>query len=105
MIIAVIAVRVMKVAVNKVVDVIAMWHGFVAAVGTVNMSCLMTDAAVVRRALVRVLGSYFKRVFIHVARMHVVQMAVMKIVNVITMRNGGVAARRPVLVSVFAGMF
>ncbi|MCR6475192.1 hypothetical protein NU688_03400 [Variovorax sp. ZS18.2.2] len=104
MIIAMIPVRMMKVTVNQVVDVIAMRHGFVAAVGTVNMPCLMTRAAMVRRALIGIRDRDFKGVFVHVAVVHVVQMAVMQIVDMVTVRDGGVAARRSMLVRVFAGV-
>lgn len=103
-IIAVIPVWMMKVTINQVVKVIAMRHGFVAAVGSVNMPCLMTGAAVVRRALVGVRDRYFKRVLVHMAVVHVVQIAVMQIVDMVTMRDGGVAARRAMLVRVFAGV-
>ncbi|MDQ0012178.1 hypothetical protein J2W23_000542 [Variovorax boronicumulans] len=92
MIIAMIPVWVMKVTVNQVVDVIAMRHGFVAAVGTMNMSCLMPLAAMVRRALIGIRDRYFKGVFVNVAVVHVVQMAVMQIVDMVTMRDGRVAA-------------
>ncbi|MDQ0015392.1 putative membrane protein [Variovorax boronicumulans] len=94
----------MKVTVNQIVDVIAMGNGFVAAVGSVSMARLMPGAAMVWRALVGILGGYFERVFIHVAFMQVVQMAVVQVVDVVTMGNGGVAARRPVLVRMFAGV-
>ncbi|MDQ0032912.1 indole-3-glycerol phosphate synthase [Variovorax boronicumulans] len=104
MIIAMVPVWMMKVAVNQVVDVIAMRHGFMAAVGTVNMSRLMTRAAMVRRALIGIRGRDLKGVLVNVAIVHVVQMAVMQIVDMVAVRDGGVAARRSMLMSVFAGV-
>jgi len=103
-IIAMIPVWMVKVTVNQVVDVIAMRHGFVAAIGTVNMPCLMTRAAMVRRALVGVRGRDFEGVLVNVAVVHVVQVIVMQIVDMVAVRDGGVAARRAMLMRVFAGV-
>ncbi|MDQ0039676.1 hypothetical protein J2W33_000556 [Variovorax boronicumulans] len=103
-IIAMVPVWMMKVAVNQVVDVIAMRHGFMAAVGTVNMSRLMTRAAMVRRALIGIRGGDVEGVLVNVAIVHMVQMAVMQIVDMVAVRDGGVAARRAMLMRVFAGV-
>lgn len=47
-----VAVRMMQVAVDQIVDMIAVWHRFVTASGPVHMARIMTTAPMLRRALV-----------------------------------------------------
>ncbi len=53
-VVAVIAVRVVQVAIDEIVDVIAVRHGFVSAARAMDVVGSMTGAAVVRRAPVGV---------------------------------------------------
>ena len=57
MIVAVAAMRVVQVPVDEVVDVVAVRHRFVAAVGTVLMRVFVSGALMTGAALVRVLGA------------------------------------------------
>ena len=100
MVVAVVAVRVVQVAIDEVVNVVAMRHGFVAATGTVYMSRFVAAAVVVRRAGIRVGGADGDAVFIDVVAVRMVQVAVVQIVNVAVVLDGGVAAVRAVLVRV-----
>ena len=99
-VVAVVAVRVVQVPIDEVIDVVAMWHRFVTAAGAMDVSCFVAAAVVVGRAGVRVGGADSDAVFIDVAAVRVVQVAVVQVVNVAVVLDGGVAAARAVLVRV-----
>ena len=92
MVVAVVAVRVVQVANNEVVGVVAMRYGFVSAAGAVYMSRFVAVAVMIWGADVRVGGADGDAVFIDVVAVRVVQVAVVL--------DGGVAAARAVLVCV-----
>ena len=98
-IVAVVAVRVVKVAGNPIVDVVAMRHRLVPAAGAVYVSCLMRTTAVVRGAVFGVLARYLDHVFVDMIFMRVVEVAIMQIVGIAAMADGGMSAARsmPVL--------
>lgn len=54
-IVAMIAMRVMQVAIDQIVDVITMWHGLVPASRSMHMAGLMAGALMRRRAAIGVL--------------------------------------------------
>ena len=88
MVVAVIAVLVMQTAVDNVVDVIAVRYGFVAATFAVNVAV----AGVNRMAAVRIGFIDAQGVFIVVAVVLMVQVAVMQIIDVAFVFDGSVAA-------------
>ncbi|MBB5443753.1 MULTISPECIES: hypothetical protein [unclassified Paraburkholderia] len=96
-----IAVRMVQVAVDQVVDVIAMRYRIVAACRPVDMSRLMTAA--VGSTLIRIFCAHLHPVFVHVIAMGMVQVTIMQIVNVIAMPYRSVSAVRTVLM-VMMGM-
>ena len=100
MVVAVVAVRVVQVAIDEVVNVVAMRHRFMTAAGAVNVPGFVAAAVVVGRAGVRVGGADGDAVFIDVVAVRVVQVAVVQVVNVAVVLDGGVAAARAVLVRV-----
>jgi hypothetical protein len=65
MIVAMIAVRMVQVVVNEIVDVIAVRHSLMSATGTVYMRGLVTLASVVRCAAIRVLRTDFQGMLLH----------------------------------------
>jgi len=77
-----VAVRMVKMAVDQVIDMVPVWHGFVPASGPVNMAGFVSATVVVRGASVGVLLTDFESVFIHMPRMWMMQMAVMEKVDV-----------------------
>ena len=87
-VVAVVAVLVVQAAVYDVVGVVAVRHGFVAAAFSVNMAA----TGLHRVAAVGVGGVYIEAVFVVVAVVFVVQVAVMDVVNVVTVFDCGVAA-------------
>jgi hypothetical protein len=77
---------------------IAMRHCLVPTSRTVHVPGVMRAAPMLRRAAVRIGRRYLDRVLVHVILMHMVEMAVMEIVDVIAVANGCVPACRAVLV-------
>jgi hypothetical protein len=90
-----IAVRMVQPPAHEVIDVVTMRHRFVSAVRAMGVR-----AARLGRALHRVGGVDRDHVLVDVIAMHVVEMAVVKIVDVAVMANRGVSAIRTMLVRV-----
>ncbi|WP_174902454.1 hypothetical protein [Burkholderia pseudomultivorans] len=95
MIVAVVAMRVMKAAVDQIIDVIAMRNGFMPAARTVHMARLMIAA--VRRTPVRIFRADFDLVFVYVIAVRMVQVAVVEIVDVVAMLDRRMATSRTML--------
>ncbi|AOJ35023.1 hypothetical protein WJ16_26085 [Burkholderia metallica] len=95
MVVAMIAVRVMEMAVDQVVDVIAVRYLLVPAAGAVDMARLM--AAATRRALVRIVCTDLDRVLVDMIAMRMMQMAIVQIVDVVAVLDCGVSAARAML--------
>ncbi|NUY04548.1 hypothetical protein [Paraburkholderia youngii] len=95
MVIAVVAVRVMKMAVNQIIDMIAMRYWVVSAARAVDVARFMATA--VWCALVRIFCANVDLVFVHVIAVRMVQMAIVQIVYVIAMLDCGVSAARAML--------
>lgn len=101
MVVTVIAMRVMQMAVDEIIDVIAVRHRFVAAPGSVNVAWLV--ACAVGSTLIRILCAHLEPVFVHVISMGMVQVTIVQIVDVIAVLNRSVSAVRTVLM-VMMGM-
>jgi hypothetical protein len=100
MIVAMAAMRVMQMAIDEIIDVIAVRDRLVAAAGAVFVVLGVAAAVVSRRAGGRVLAADAQAVFLDPFGAHVVQVAVVQVVDVALMLDGGVATRRAVLVIV-----
>jgi hypothetical protein len=98
-VVTVVAVRVMKVAADAVIYVIAVGNRLVTAAGAVDMARLMPAALMVRRAAVGVGAGHLEHVLIDMAFMRVMEVTVVQIVDVALVTDGGVATSRPMLVS------
>jgi hypothetical protein len=103
-IITVIAMRMMEVAVDQIVDVIAVRHRFVSAVRPVNMARIMGAAMVARRTLIRIFRTDLKRVLVYMIAMRMMQVAIMQVIDMIAMFDGRVPAVRAVLMVVVGMM-
>jgi hypothetical protein len=104
-----VAVRMMKATINQIVNMVAVWHGGMAAFGAVNM---FRCAFVGRKsgcAFIRIGGINGNRVLVHVIVVRMMKMAVVKIVNVFFMPHRDVPASGAVDVSMIrmccTGMF
>jgi hypothetical protein len=94
------AVRVMKVIADEVVDVIAVRHGLVATALAVRMIGGVAAAAVLVGAAVRMRVVDLERMLVDVTLMGMVQVTVVQVVDMIAVRDAGVAAARAVAVGV-----
>ena len=101
MAIDVIAMRVMQVAIHQVIHVIAVRNSLMAAILAMHMLCLMASATLLGIAFVRIsIGDLYRMVVVAMPFMRMMQMAILKIVRVITMLDGRMPASRPVHVIV-----
>ena len=92
MIVAVVAVHVLKVTVDQVVDVIPMRNGLVTAAWPVDMVRVMPTAAVVRRAVSRVGRRDRDHVLIDVIPVRMMQVTIVEVIDVPFVNDGLVAA-------------
>jgi hypothetical protein len=74
-------------AVHQPIDMIAMRHGFMAAAGAVDMG-----AAAGAHAAIGIGGRHGDDMIINMIAMHVMQMAIVQIIDMAIMLHGGVAA-------------
>jgi hypothetical protein len=100
MIIAMISMWVMQVTINQVVHVVTMRDGFMPTSWAMHVARFMSTAVVLRRTFIRIMWRHMDHVlFNHPVVPHVVQMAVMQIVGVVTVCNRSVTATFAVNVS------
>ena len=101
MIVAVIAMWMVKMSVDKVVDVIAVRYGFVSASRAMHMIGVVPLAIMPRRATARVgVGNIQSVLFDLTVRADMMQVTVMEEVNVVAVLNAGVFAVRSMFVVV-----
>lgn len=100
MVVTVPVVRVMKMAVDEIADMVSMRHGRVTTVGAVYVIWSVAAAIVPLRARVGVFAVYRNLMLIHVVAMGVMEMAIMQVIDVAIMLNGNMTATRSVYVSV-----
>lgn len=91
-VIAMIAMRMMKPAVHEVIDVIAVRNGLMPAVGTMNMAGVVAHMTKLRRATVGIFGADVDGVLLNGVAGLMVQMAVMQVVDMIAVFDPDVAA-------------
>jgi hypothetical protein len=97
-VVAVIAVRVMKAVVHHVIEVVAMRHRLMPTIGAVLMGHIVPGCSL--RVLRRMLVVDIKRMLVDVAVVQMMQMPVVQIVDVIAMAHRDVPAARAVGVRV-----
>src|ERR1700681_2662196 len=94
-----ITVRMVQPAVYEIIDMITMRHHFMSAVWTVYVC-----AVDFRRAVHGICGVDRDDMFVHVILVHMVKMAVVKIIHMAVMANRGVPAFQAMLMSVIGMM-
>jgi hypothetical protein len=94
----VVRVRVMEVAADAVIDVIAVRNRLMAAAGSLNMACLMPSTAMVGGAVVRVVAGDFDHMLVDMALMRVMEVTIVQIIGVAAVTNGRMAAAGAMLV-------
>jgi hypothetical protein len=99
-VVAVVAVRAVKVAVDEEVDVVAVRHQVMPAALAVDVLGVMSLAVVLGSAARRVLVVYRDRVLVDVVAVRMVQVPVVQVVDVVFMHHSDVPAAGTVLVLV-----
>src|SRR5205807_2193763 len=99
-VVAVAAVRVVQMALHQVIGVVAVRHGFMAAARAVLVGLVMAAAGVLGRAFAGVLLAHRQLVLFHVLALNVVQVAIVQVIDVAVMLDGGVPAAGAVLMVV-----
>jgi hypothetical protein len=89
-----VAVRMMQMSVDEIVGVIPVRHRFVTAARTMPMRRIMSAATVVGRAAIGVGCAHLDDVLVDVIFMRVMQMTVVKIVDVAVVPNRDMTAAR-----------
>lgn len=93
-VVAMVAVGEVQVAIDEVADVVAVGHDLVSASRSVDVAPLVAGADVIRSTPHGVRRAYFDDMLVDVAVVHVVQVSIVKVVNVVAVAHGGVAATR-----------
>lgn len=93
-----VAVRVMQVAVDEVVDMVAVRYCFMAATWAVYMAGVVAAAFVLGSASIWVLGADFNDVLVDMVAVRVMEVAIVQVIDVVAVFDGGVAAVFAVLV-------
>lgn len=91
-----------QVAVDQIVDVVSVGHGLMAATGAVDVIGGVGMARMARRAVDRVGGAGFDDMLVEVVAMGRVEMAVVQVIDVAGVADGGVAAALAVDVGMIA---
>ena len=106
MIVAVFPVRMMQVPVDQIVHMVTVRDDLMAATRTMHMGMVVAERVSSHRsATIRICFANFDHVLINVIAMGMMQMAIVEIVNVVSMLDGNVAAASPVLVIVMVVMW
>ena len=92
MIVAVVAVRMVQVSAHQIIHVVAVRRALVPAIGAMGVLAAVRFAVMFRRAVVRVRVTYRNEVFVNVIAVDMMQMAIMKIVDMPLMTDLRVAA-------------
>ncbi len=85
-------VEVVEVAIDEVIDMVTVGDGFVTAAGAVNMVSGMAGAGVAAGAGGGIGGGDFESVLVEVAFMGMVEVTIVKVIDVAVVNDGGVAA-------------
>jgi hypothetical protein len=87
-----IAMRMVQVSINQIIDVVPMWNRLMTAARPMPMRRIMSATTVLWRTSIGIRCSYFDYVFIDTPVMHMMQMAVVEIIDVALMSNRDMTA-------------
>jgi hypothetical protein len=100
-VVAVVAMGMVQVPVDQVIDMITVGYRFVPTVGAVNMTRVVATAGVCRGALGRVRSGHLELMLFHLAIVtDMVQVPVMQVVDVVAMQDTGMLTVRSMLMVV-----
>lgn len=101
MIVTVIAVRVVQMIANAIIDMLTVGHRLVTAARAMHMTGFVTAAAMISGTNIRVRARHFDHMLIDMPFMRMVQMAVMQIVDMTFVAHGLMPAAGPMLMRMF----
>ena len=93
--VAVTVMGVMKVPIDKIIDVVAVRHRLMTTSGSMLVACVVTCARMVGRTVGRIGGVHFELVLVHVVPMRMVEVTVVKIVDMPIVLDGRMATIVP----------
>lgn len=96
-IVAMIAMWMVKVASHQIIDMVAMGYSLVAAEFTMLVGVVVAVASVAGSAISGVFAGHFNRMFHHAGFGLVVQMPIVEVIHMVTVLHSGMAARIAVL--------
>jgi hypothetical protein len=99
-IVAVVAVGMVEVAIDEIIDVVAVRDGRMSAAGAMHVAGFVNAAFVPRGASVGVRGRHFDHMLFDLFAVRMMEMPVVKVVDVPLMLDGRVSAIRAVLMTV-----
>jgi hypothetical protein len=91
-VVAVPLVGMVQVALDKIVSVVAVRNRLMSTTGPMRVPAVVRSAGMARGAGGRIRATFAEGMFIHMARVGVVKMTLVQVVNVILVFNGGVSA-------------
>ena len=95
MVVAMIAVRMVQPSIDWIIHMSPMGDRLVAAIWTMLMRCIMPFRRPIGRAAIRVLGCYFDDMLMDAAAFNVLEVPLIKIIDVVCVPNRDVATSRP----------
>jgi hypothetical protein len=95
-IVAMVAMRVMQAPADEIIDMVAMRHRLVAAVGPVTVRSIVTRGVVLGIAAIRIRVAHGDRMLLRPAALAMLKMAVVEVIDVAFMLDGEMAAVRAV---------
>ena len=106
MVVAVAGMHVVKVTGDEIVDVVAVWHGGMAAVHAVHVLGVMITTRVIGRAPGRVRGVDGYRALVDVIAVYLVEVTVVQVVDMVGVTNSGMTTggSMDVIVAVMSGV-
>jgi hypothetical protein len=103
-IITVVAVGMVQVTVDEIIHMVAMRDRFVTAARSMNVSSIMSGAAMVGRATIRIIVAHFNAMFVYMIGVRMVKMAIMEIIHMAAVPDGNVTASGSMRVGVVGVM-
>jgi len=91
-IVAVVAMRVMQVAVHEIINVVAMGNGFMPAAGAMLVVGVVTAALMFGRALLRILAADVNDVLVHMVLVRMMEVAIVEIIDMAVVHDRRVSA-------------
>jgi hypothetical protein len=101
MIVAMVAVRMVQPPIDEIIDMVAMRNRLVPAIRSVNVA----GATDLRRAMYRIRIAHFDGMLVHMIAVHMMQVTIVKIINMAVVTNCGMSASGPVLMLMIGVMF